>query len=259
MGTLPQLSVVKGAHRDHQRRLIHRIFEDSLTEGRHFASTALIERHADGTERRTDYAHLNGNANRYARCMLRTIGTGKDAAAGGNADGDWIVAVCMPPSERLITTLLAIWKAGAAYLPIDAAFPQQRIEHIVDESRPVLVVYDAAYAGEAGAAGLAGRPHLTADELQEQSEQFGGGDVRAEETLGGCDRAELAIVLYTSGSTGVPKGVRMPHSILQNRLQWQFEAFPYGADERTGVFKTALTFVDSVSEIWGPLLNSESH
>lgn len=50
-------------------------------------------------------------------------------------------------------------------------------------------------------------------------------------------------------------GVRLPHKTIQNRLQWQFRVFPYATTEKTGVFKTALTFVDSVSEIWGPLLN----
>lgn len=50
-------------------------------------------------------------------------------------------------------------------------------------------------------------------------------------------------------------GVRLPHRVLLNRLQWQFKTFPYAPTECVGVFKTALTFVDSVSEIWGPLLN----
>lgn len=48
-------------------------------------------------------------------------------------------------------------------------------------------------------------------------------------------------------------GVRIPHSVVLNRLNWQFKTFPYGANEKVCVFKTALTFVDSVSEIWGPL------
>lgn len=261
MGTLPQLSVVKGPHRDVKRRLLHRIFEDSLAHSEHFSTPALVERHCDGTEHRTDYAHLNGNANRYARCLLRTIADlERDAAATTtatcNADDDWIVAVCMAPSERLITTLLAIWKAGAAYLPIDPEFPMQRIEHILGEARPALVVYDESY--EQAAQAFGGVTRMTAAELERRANggEFSGADVRGEETLCG-ELCELAIVLYTSGSTGVPKGVRLPHSIIQNRLQWQFEAFPYSSTERTAVFKTALTFVDSVSEIWGPLLNSE--
>lgn len=70
--------------------------------------------------------------------------------------------------------------------------------------------------------------------------------------------SDLGLVLYTSGSTGIPKGVRLPHRIIQNRLQWQWKKFPYSKTENFGVFKTALTFVDSVTEIWGPLLNGMS-
>jgi non-ribosomal peptide synthetase component F len=53
-------------------------------------------------------------------------------------------------------------------------------------------------------------------------------------------------------------GVRIPHKIILNRLQWQFKTFPYSSSEKFCVFKTALTFVDSVSEIWGPLVNGLS-
>lgn len=52
-------------------------------------------------------------------------------------------------------------------------------------------------------------------------------------------------------------GVRLPHSIILNRLQWQWKTFPYSQTEKVGIFKTALTFVDSISEIWGPLLNGK--
>lgn len=59
-----------------------------------------------------------------------------------NLDGDYLVAVNLSPSDRLVLVLLAIWKAGAAYLPLDQAFPGARIEHIVREAKPALVVFD---------------------------------------------------------------------------------------------------------------------
>lgn len=59
-----------------------------------------------------------------------------------NSDGDSIIAVCFEPSETLVVTLLAIWKLGAAYLPLDATFPRSRTEHILRESEPLLVVTD---------------------------------------------------------------------------------------------------------------------
>lgn len=64
-------------------------------------------------------------------------------------------------------------------------------------------------------------------------------------------RVSDSILLY------LRTGVRLPHAVLMNRLQWQWETFPYSSTEKIGVFKTALTFVDSISEIWGPLLTSK--
>jgi acyl-coenzyme A synthetase/AMP-(fatty) acid ligase len=67
-----------------------------------------------------------------------------------------------------------------------------------------------------------------------------------------------AVILYTSGSTGIPKGVRLSHAAIQNRLEWQWERFPFSNLEKICVFKTALTFVDSISEIFGSLLRGLS-
>ena len=67
----------------------------------------------------------------------------------------------------------------------------------------------------------------------------------------------LAAVFYTSGSTGIPKGVRLDHKTILQRLNWQSIRYPYGLQE-VGCFKTSLTFVDSISEIWGPILSGQS-
>jgi len=74
--------------------------------------------------------------------------------------------------------------------------------------------------------------------------------------LVGKERNEsLAVVLYTSGSTGVPKGVRLEHGTIYQRLRWQWKTLPFSSNE-VACFKTALTFVDSIAEIWAPLLAS---
>lgn len=140
-------------------------------------------------------------------------------------------------------TLLSIWKAGAAYLPIDPTFPESRIDHILKEAKPFLVICEDDFKTDIKS--------LPISELLQESK------LKSQDMIN-VSKQDVAIVLYTSGSTGVPKGVRIPHKAIMNRLQWQFKTFPYGVSEKVCVFKTALTFVDSVAEIWGPLINGLS-
>lgn len=84
------------------------------------------------------YHFLNSFTNRLASAIVKELGS----AACPNQDGDFVIAVCMRPNDHLVATLLAIWKTGAAYLPLDVTFPLNRIDHIVKESKPVLVLFD---------------------------------------------------------------------------------------------------------------------
>lgn len=93
----------------------------------------------NGEERRHTYEQLDKLTNLLARTIHQEIVNNK---LQKNGDGDYIVAVNMVPSDYLVVVLLAIWKSGAAYLPLDHAFPGARIEHIVRESRPSLIIYD---------------------------------------------------------------------------------------------------------------------
>lgn len=253
MGALPQLAIVAGPQHAHDARPVHRAFEQNLTSFASGEKTALIQHEQSTTaDSRVSYAQLNARANGLAHAMR-----GHMSATGAqpNADGDWIVAVCMQPAPELIALLLACWKMGAAYLPLEASFPRQRIEHIVQEARPALIVVaDDAVGDNFADCEVLRFTHLEAVANQLADER----NLTEAQSLTAESDEQLAIVLYTSGSTGIPKGVRLPHSILQNRLRWQLEAFPFGAGEHTTVFKTALTFVDSVAEIWAPLLSGRA-
>ncbi|AXE23898.1 non-ribosomal peptide synthetase [Streptomyces globosus] len=114
--------------------------------------------------------------------------------ARGIGPGD-VVALALPRSADLVAALLAVMDAGAAFLPLDAAYPQERLRALLDDTRPALVLTDGSVAGlpwdsfVREAAGLPGTP-LTAGELAEPRHPD-----------------HLAYVIHTSGSTGRPKGV----------------------------------------------------
>jgi acyl-coenzyme A synthetase/AMP-(fatty) acid ligase len=108
MGSIPQLSIVKGKQSAQYAQLLHKTFEDRVdkTFGE---KTALIYRGEDEEERRVNYNTLNSSANRIASALLDVV---KSKNLQPNGDGDWIIAVCMKPSDHLVTSLLAIWKCG---------------------------------------------------------------------------------------------------------------------------------------------------
>ena len=116
----------------------------------------------------------------------------------------------MDRSALLITVLLAVVKAGAAYLPVDPAYPAGRVGFMLADAAPVLVVTDAASAGAVPAGAVpAGVPVVVADEPATAAvlAAFGAGPVSDEERGGPLVAGRAAYVIYTSGSTGTPKGV----------------------------------------------------
>nr|CAD7434173.1 unnamed protein product [Timema monikensis] len=131
MGSIPALSILRGEHRPPGfDPTLHRLLESRLASWG--ARTALLPA-------RTSFAQLDAAASRLARGICRR---GRNLGVEANKDGDCLLAVSMEPSDRLLVTLLAAWKAGAAYLPLDPSFPASRVRHIVQEARPVLLIAD---------------------------------------------------------------------------------------------------------------------
>lgn len=210
MGTVQELSVLKGGNRYIDFQPLHRILEENINRGCG-DKTAIISTDFHKIERNISYSTLNSNANRLARFFLQQIGERK---LDSNRDGDWIIAVCMAPSDELLTTLLAIWKTGAAYLPIDPSFPANRIEHILNEAEPVLVIYDKKNIDTKLFGNTAAMPY---DNCEQQSATLDGANIAVNQTVTGDKGIDLlGLVLYTSGSTGVPKGTVLIYSLLRS-------------------------------------------
>ncbi len=159
--------------------------------------------------------------------LLRARGVGK---------GD-IVGICMDRSMRMVAGLLATMRLGAAYMPLDPSNPAERLRHIMADSGTRFVLTTLELANRYG----------FADPIVPEAAGSHATPVTA------AVPAEIAYISYTSGSTGKPKGVMGTHQATINRFAWMWREFPFSPAD-VMCQKTALSFVDSVWEIFGPLL-----
>ncbi|WP_343069732.1 amino acid adenylation domain-containing protein [Streptomyces olivoverticillatus] len=176
------------------------------------------------------YGELEGRSNQLARHLL-----GLGVGAGS------VVGVCLERSPAVLVAMLASWKVGAAYVPVDPALPAERRDYmLVDAGASVLVT-------ESDVAEFDGHRVLLDAEREVISEQPATPlDVRV-------DRDGLAYVLYTSGSTGRPKGVMISHQGLHNMLSSIRDVTGSGSD---GVWlaSTSISFDISGLELFLPLI-----
>ena len=183
--------------------------------------------------RQLTYAQLNQQANQLAH-HLRALGAGPEAR----------VAICLDRSLRTVVALLGVLKAGAAYVPLDPAYPQDRLNYMLSDSDASLLVAESKFA-ELGRSFARRVVHLDNDWPQIAGESHENPSVKT-------DQENLAYVIYTSGSTGRPKGVAICHRSAVAFLYWAREIF--SRDELAGVLaSTSICFDLSVFEIFIPL------
>lgn len=162
--------------------------------------------------------------------------------AAGIGAGD-IVGLCLPRSPELIVALIAILKAGAAYLPLDPAYPTERLAFMTTDAEAALVIGTTATLGWLPAE----RKRIALDHLI--------GDMPAEALP--CRAAmpdDLAYVIYTSGSTGRPKGVAVEHRCVTRLFSSTQHWFGFGPNDVWTLFHS-VSFDFSVWEIFGALLH----
>ena len=209
-----------------ERECIHEIFE------------SVCSRNPDAVAVRGEvcltFGALNARANRIAHC-LRRYGAGPES----------LVGILVERSPEMYLGLLAILKAGAAYVPLEPGYPPQRLMQLADDAGLAILITEQALAGRLpdfrGSLILLDTP----DEAIERAPAGNGASAAMAENL--------AYVMYTSGSTGRPKGVLGTHRSTLNCFYWMWEAYPFHPGE-VCCQKTALGFGDSIQEIFGPLL-----
>ncbi|WP_435592937.1 amino acid adenylation domain-containing protein [Nocardia sp. bgisy118] len=180
------------------------------------------------------YGELDARSNRLARSLIRQ-----------GVAPDTVVGVAMARSVEAIVAVYAVLKAGGVYLPLEPGHPAERLDRILTVARPVLVLStrNDGFIIDAAPVHYLGEPDDAADD---------GTPLRDTERHAPLRPGNLAYLMFTSGSTGVPKGVAVPHSAVVDHLRWMSEHI--GLDETDTVLqKTPVTFDVSIWELFWPL------
>ncbi|WP_032865507.1 non-ribosomal peptide synthetase, partial [Bacillus velezensis] len=194
-------------------KTVHRLFEE--TAARYANRPAVAYNGAKWT-----YGELNARANRIAR-ILMDCGVTADERVG----------ILTKPSLEMAAGVLGVLKAGAAFVPIDPDYPEERISYILQDSGAKLLLTQEAldvpdsYNGETilldGSRSILSLPLDENDEANPQTE---------------TTADHLAYMIYTSGTTGQPKGVMVEHHALVNLCFWHHDAFAMTADDKSAKY-----------------------
>jgi amino acid adenylation domain-containing protein len=204
---------------------------------------AQVERTPDAVAvnyegRQSTYQDLNRWSNQVAHYLMRS-GVGPEKLVGIYAER----------SIKMVAGLLAILKAGGAYVPLEPTYPKERVMFMIKEAQLSLVLTEERLKFELE--GYDGQVICVDSDWNEIAKQ-------SVNNLTPVTKPDnLAYVMFTSGSTGVPKGVMITHGGISNRLLWMQGAYHLTESDRV-LHKTPISFDVSVWEIFWPLLNGAS-
>lgn len=212
-------------------RLIHELFEEQVC--RTPEGVAVLH-----GEQQLTYAELNDRANQLARYLLNQ-GVGPEQ----------LVGICVERSLEMVVGLLAILKAGGAYVPLDPSYPMERLQYMLEDAAPLVVLTQKAL-----------RPLLPGtsatlielDEIPGKISSYGipKGNLPAAELR--LTSNSLLYVIYTSGSTGRPKGAAMAHRSMVNLIEWHRKTLTTFKGQRVLQF-AALSFDVAFQETFSTL------
>jgi amino acid adenylation domain-containing protein len=206
---------------------------------------ALIESCIDGVAERTalafgeerwSYAQLERRANQIAHC-LRSRGVQRNSRVG----------ICLERSAQMVAALLGVLKAGGGYVPLDPAYPSERLRFMVEDAGLAALVSHSSLAPL-----LQFAPERTLLLDAQAAEIEAAPATRLPRDAQAAEPRSLAYLIYTSGSTGKPKGVQVPHQAVVNFL-CSMQREPGLSPEDRLLAVTTISFDIHVLEIWTPL------
>ncbi len=218
---------------DHSQ-IIHQLFEKQVKKTPN--AVAIIQPKADPLNRRADqwtYNALNKSANRIAHFLISR-----------GVQNENKIGICMDRSPQMIAAMLAILKAGCAYVPIDPSYPQERIDFIVKDANVNIILTQSSLLEKFKQLAI---PTIMIDESEIVFEEFSSSNPDILITA-----HQLAYVIYTSGSTGIPKGVEVEHRQLVNYIHAAAQKFALSAADKVLQF-ASISFDAAAEEIYPTL------
>lgn len=208
---------------------VHSLFEKKAAENPHHF--ALIT-----DQEKITYQELNQLSNQIAHYISKLKSKEK------------LIAICLDRSKEQIASILAIWKCGAAYVPIDPHYPESRKKYLLEDSGCKIIITTTAVVKEKHL--FQGIPQDRLILIDENIKKINRQSTKNLDL--NINSSALAQVIYTSGSTGNPKGVMLEHMGIVNRLQWMQSRYGLSPDHKF-LNKTPFIFDVSVGEIFWPL------
>ena len=208
-------------------KTVHRLFEEQVER-----TPEAIAVEFEGSQ--LTYGELNRRSNELALHLCR-LGVGPEV----------LVGICLERSLEMVIAIFGILKAGGAYLPLDPSYPAERLAFMLQDAMPAVVVTESRLANRLPAS--AAQRRMCLDEPWPTAARLG--TVSAAAT---ALSENTAYVLYTSGSSGKPKGVSVPHRTVVNLLTSMADRLALGSDDRL-LAVTTLSFDIAALEIYLPL------
>ncbi len=201
-------------------KTIHKLFEEQVLKAPDNIAVAC-------KNEMLTYDQLNKKANQLARLLLA-----KGAGIGS------IIGIMVEPSLEMLVGIMAILKAGAAYLPIDTAYPADRIEYMLDDSKAAFMLTQKHLLSMVDFMG----EQIAIDDEEQYIGESSNLDLKSQPE-------DLAYIIFTSGSTGRPKGVMVEHKSLVNLTQWHNQVYKVSDKDRAAKY-AGFSFDASVWEIF---------